>query len=251
MEQRGLRRKAWRGAIAALVLAALPGGLFAGSFRVMPVRIVLDRDEPVSAMSIRNDADEPARVQLRVVAWRQDNGEDVFEPTHDILANPPLFEMAARSGQTARIGLRVPPGAKEKSYRVFIDEIPPAAAPRPGEVRTLLRISIPLFVPPVRLSSRLEWHARMAADGIVVTLRNAGNAHVQVNRLSIVAAGGKVIATQDLSAYLLPGTTRDLPVRITAPIGANRNIVVEAMTDQGNVRSELVVEARSGAGVVG
>src|SRR5882757_10396682 len=109
---------------AAVALFLLSVAAQAASLKVYPVRIVLTPKEPVQTMTIQNSSTEPARIQLRVYAWRQENGKDVFEETRDVLANPGLFEIAAKGEQIARFGLRTSPGTAEKSYRVFLEEVP-------------------------------------------------------------------------------------------------------------------------------
>lgn len=237
-------RTSWAAAAAA-IMAALPSGIaVAGSLKVYPVRLELTRQEPVRTMTIHNESPEPSRVQLRVYAWRQQDGEDVFEETRDVLANPALFELPAQGQQIARFGLRTSPGATEKSYRVFLEEVPTDRPTKAGEVRTLLRISIPIFVPAPDAAPRLTWRASPAGPRqMSLAIRNDGKAHVQLNRLSLMQPGGGRIGGADISVYLLPGTARQLLLDVSSNLGAGQPLKLEAVTDHGTVSVDLVSEA--------
>lgn len=230
---------------AALAAMLAPVALDAAVLKLFPVRIELTGDQPVQTMTIENDSDEPTRVQLRLVAWKQVDGNDVFEETREVLANPGLFEIGPRGVQIARFGLRTSPGEAEKAYRVFLEEVPTDRPSLPGEVRTLLRISVPVFVPPAKPVASLNWRAAPGAAGkIAFTVRNEGNVHVQINRLTLKRmAGGTVAPPQDMSVYLLPGTTRQVLLDARDPPRAGEKFKVEAMTDQSDLSVDLVMEA--------
>jgi fimbrial chaperone protein len=66
---------------------------------------VLSPKVPVQTMRIQNSSGDSARIQVRVFAWSQAGGKDVFEETRDVLANPGLFEIAAQREQIACFGL--------------------------------------------------------------------------------------------------------------------------------------------------
>jgi fimbrial chaperone protein len=237
--------RAWRSAATAmLAVAGLCSVGEAASFKVYPVRMVLTPKQAIQTMVIHNNGSEPSRVQLRVFAWRQVDGQDVFEETQDVLANPPLFQMGPNGDQIARFGLRVSPGLAEKSYRVFLQEVPDAEPNDPGEIRTLLRISIPIFVPAPNATGRLTW--RLLATGgrrVRLLVRNDGNAHVQISRLTLAGSGGAPLVHADASVYLLPGTAREIALDAAAPIGTGQPIKLTAETDQGNIPAEMVSEA--------
>jgi fimbrial chaperone protein len=232
--------------IFATLIAAqlLSGHAAAGSLKVYPVRIELTPKDPVQTMTIQNEGTDVSRVQLRVYAWRQENGEDVFEETRDVLANPALFELAPSGEQIARFGLRTTAGRVEKSYRVFLEEIPAAAPRQPGQVQTLLRISIPIFVPGSQTAARLQWRAWPAgARRLMLAIRNAGTTHVQISRIALAERGGSKLGGRDLSVYLLPGSAQQLPLDLLRPVRAGQAIKLDVMTDQGRISADLVSEA--------
>lgn len=52
-------------------------------------------------MTLQNDGAQSAVFQLRVMVWRQENGEDIFEPTREVLVNPGLFELKPGADRSA------------------------------------------------------------------------------------------------------------------------------------------------------
>lgn len=215
----------------------------AASFKLYPVRIVLSPDQPVQTMTIHNSGTEPARAQLRVFAWSQVDGNDVFTETRDILANPPIFELPPGHDQIARFGLRTTPGTTEKSYRVFVQEVPTDRPRKAGEIRALLRISVPIFVPSPGAVGKLEW--RLWPSGgrqVALAIRNLGGAHVQLNRIEL-RRNGRPIAAKDMSVYLLPGSARQLALDAATALPAGQTAELKAETDQGELSTSIVSEA--------
>lgn len=231
--------------LAAAVSCSAPA--LAGSLTVFPVRIQLAPEEPVQTLTVRNSGGEPSRVQLRVYAWSQHGGEDVFAETRDVLANPPLFEIAPEAEQLARFGLRVGAGDVERSYRVILEEVPIDELARPGEIRTLLRISIPIFVPPVAPRTEIAWSARPSGAGsIALGLSNGGNMHIQISRLTITRADGTSLGAEDMSAYLLPGARTERTFAVSSPVRAGERLRVEALTDGEPLSAEIIAGGPSG-----
>ena len=233
-----------RAGVAIVAMLLLPLAAQASSLKVYPVRIVLTPKEPVQTMTIQNGSAETARIQLRVFSWRQVDGEDKFEETRDVLANPGLFEIAGQGEQIARFGLRTSPGTVEKSYRVVLEEVPGLRPSEPGQVRTLLRISIPIFVPAPNPIGRLSWRAWAAGPHrVTFEIRNQGTAHVQINRLALAGRNGTKLGAGDMSVYLLPGASRQVMLDVDAPVRAGEALKLSAVTDQGNLAADLVAEA--------
>jgi fimbrial chaperone protein len=218
---------------AALIFLAQSGVADATSLKIYPVLIELDAKTPVETMTIENSSDAPARMQVRVVAWRQDNGQDLFEDTRDILANPPLFEVAPGAQQIARFGLRTAPGLTEKSYRIFLEEIPNGRPTAPGEVRTLLRVSIPIFVPSPDAQPKLVWQIANADDKqLMLTVHNGGSAHVHLKQITLKHADGAALGSQQESLYILSGATRTVQIATQGSVRPGEKLTLDAISDQ-------------------
>src|SRR4051812_46070459 len=99
----------------------------AGSFAVNPVRATLSAKQTVSSLVVRNSGSESTVIQLEVVNWAQEDGKDVYTPTKELLATPPIFTVPPGGSQVVRVGLRrATDSQRELAYRLFLQEVPPA-----------------------------------------------------------------------------------------------------------------------------
>lgn len=188
--------------------------LWAGSFAISPLRVEFSPRNETQVVRITNEGAKTLSIQVDSLRWSQDQeGNDRFDPAGNVIAVPTVFSVEPGQRQIVRVGILDPAYSQvEQSYRLFFTELaPPATDAEPG-VSMRLRISIPAFVAPAddprpRLS--LESFTR-DGDLARVTLKNTGNQHVQVRRLSLHAAPsseGQIIESAG-GVYLLPGTQR-------------------------------------------
>src|SRR4249920_2225792 len=92
---------------AALIGLLTAGSALAGSFQVSPVRIELTPSAPTAPINVRNESTtDTVVVQLRAVSWKQENGEDNYAPSTELIATPPIFTLQPGGSQTVRVGLR-------------------------------------------------------------------------------------------------------------------------------------------------
>jgi len=189
----------------------------AAQLKVAPVRVDLGAETRVAVVQIENLSDEPTRISLRVFAWQQDQGEDELAPTRDILVNPGMFELPPKSRQLARIGMQVPAGIREGSYRFLVEEVPTGPNPNPGQIRTLLRISLPVFIGAPKAQARVRWRA-------------------------LSTGAGEPIPARDQMLYLLAGATRDIVLPLHRSLEHGQHLVVTAATDGDDMTADAVVE---------
>lgn len=238
------RGHAGRALLLMCLLAA--AGAQAGSFAVSPVRATLSADKPIGSLTVRNDGAEPTVVQLQVMSWSQADGEDVYSVTQEILATPPIFTVNPGASQMVRVGLRrAPDPHRELPYRLYLQEVPPPPEPGFQGLQVALRIGVPVFVVPAAPAQPvLHWEARATAKGgLELSVRNDGNAHVQVIDVTLESAAGGALATQALASYVLAGQSRRWRIdNVTAPPpGAPLRMV--ARTDAGRIETNLVISA--------
>jgi fimbrial chaperone protein len=224
----------------------------AANFTVSPVRVELSAQRPVAALTVRNEMqDEPVVVQLRAVAWTQQDGQEIHVDTSDLLATPPIFTLEPGASQILRVGLRRPVnGDQEAAYRLFVREVPPAPKPGFTGVVTALEMSIPLFARPrTPASPSLDWRLRSRPDGAYALLvRNDGNAHAQVANLVLSAPGAAdPVGAYNGFAYLLPGQSREILLQRPAQAAAapkDSSLKLNAYTDAGDIEISLSPESR-------
>lgn len=208
----------------------------AGSFQVNPVNIRLAPNKATSEIMIGNVAKAPVAVRVTALKWTQLNGRDVYEPTTDVIASPPIFTMAAGARQVVRIGLRRRlPGA---AYRVILQEIPGPSDGRTG-IKVALRLNLPLYILASDGAPSLSWTAaRDAAGELFVEARNAGPVHSQVTGIEAQDAAGKRIGSTSAMGVVLPQSAR----RWTLGKGAGTPADLLIRGPKGVVRSKLSVE---------
>lgn len=221
------------------------GSASAGSFQVNPVRATLSAKQSVGALTVRNTGTEPAVVQLEVVSWSQQEGNDIFVATREILATPPIFTVPPGGAQVVRVGLRRPPDpTRELTYRLYLQELPPPPKPDFQGLQVALRFSVPVFVlPPIPPKPLLQWKLSRTAQGqLKLGLQNSGNAHVQIASFNLAPVGGGPLPRQQAATYVLPGQSREWLVEAASALAAGTTYRLVAQTDGGDVQADVVVE---------
>jgi fimbrial chaperone protein len=226
------------------IAATLPGVLaaagtaLAGTLGVAPIRVELGPTAGVAVLTVRNQDDAPVVVQARPAAWSQHDGQEQLEDTHELLVTPPLFTIPARSEQVVRVALlRKPDPARELDYRLVLSEVPPEAAPEPGQLRVALRITLPVFVAAaVRGAPELSWHHSVLPDGTLrIVAENRGRAHIQVLNFDASPAegGGEQLHT-DNARYLLPGASAQWELRAAPGTRGDARVLIRGHSDAGD-----------------
>lgn len=228
-------------------LSFTPCAAHASSFDVSPVTLTLTAQATSAMVTVTNRGTEPTRFHVSAFSWQQKgNGEMVLNPTNDIVFFPAMLMLNPKEARNLRIGVNVKPGAVEKTYRVFVQELPPAVtAENPGVVRVLTKMGIPVFVQPVAAASAKPVLSEVAVQGQKVTfkLTNSGNKHLRLTKLVVSATNnGKVLHTKEIDPwYVLAGGTHtyavDLPVDACKAL---KSVQVELESDSGPAKASLV-----------
>jgi fimbrial chaperone protein len=228
----------WRQLTAAAALAlsaSLPAA--GGAFAVAPIRVELQHGEKTAVLTVHNDSDAETLIQLRPVLWSQQNDQDQYQDSRDLLVTPPIFSLPAKGEQIIRVALRraVDP-ARELSYRLFIQEVPPAASPSLNHQLTVaLRLNLPIFIsPPVKAAASLSWEAAWLPGGkLQLHATNSGNAHVQIIDFDLQFGAGTPAHGAGGSQYLLPGGRGTWTVSAPTFVDKTAEITVRGHSDQG------------------
>jgi len=230
--------------ITGFVIFMLPALAMGASLDVDPIRVDFSANNTVTVLTLTNSGDGPATVQLEPVAWSQANGNDVYTPTREILATPPIFTVQPHEKQVIRVGLRVPADAqKERSYRLYLDEVPQPSQVKGLGVVMALRIGIPVFVQPTAPSKpALQWALkRGSTKGLELSVTNNGGSHVQIRQLSLSAPKMVTVVVQQ-AAYVLPGSTRTWALDPASLPAAGTSVQITGDTDIGTVNGQVVLQ---------
>ncbi|AEK62242.1 putative pilus assembly protein chaperone [Collimonas fungivorans Ter331] len=239
-----LKLKRWP-AVAFVLCMFFAQDINAASFNVNPIGFDLSAERASGVLQIRNTGDEPVRIQVGAVDWSTDGRQEVLADTDALLLNPPIFSIEPGQIQFLRFGVRHPmTSATEKSYRLLIDEVPPSGPQAPG-LKTLLRISIPVFIAPKTKQEKISWQLKRESGGLVLVAANDGNVHAKIIHIQLNNAlnngdsgDGLQISTP---AYVLPGQHKQWSLangKIRA--GAVR---LQIQTDKGEIEEHLMLEA--------
>lgn len=227
-----------------LAAALLAGPAVASSLQVSPTRVEINGEQRIVALNIRNGGGEMASVQLELMAWSQKDGEDHYEPSSELLATPPIFNVPAGSQQIVRVGLRRPPDAQsELAYRLFVQELPPPLKEGFQGLQMVVRLSLPVFVAPAATpaSHQLRWQASLLnPNELQLRVSNGGNGRAQVSDLYL-DFGGEQIKPGNMR-YVLPGASREW--RIVAPPSLQRDATLELKARINGVETTSRVQVR-------
>jgi fimbrial chaperone protein len=222
------------------------------SFNVSPLKIVLSGKSSSALLEITNQSPEPLRLQLSVSAWDQSPaGEVLLTATEDVVLFPPLLTVEPGEKRKIRLGAVTPRSVTEQTYRVVVEELPPAKPEEAegGVIRVLTRMTIPVFLEPLN---------KKTVSGEIVNLtlrngtaffdvRNTGNAHFSVRHIELVGIGtsGQPIAKHGIEGwYVLAGTSRRYDIRLSSGECRDlKTLTVEAQSEAGPLQAHVDVNA--------
>jgi fimbrial chaperone protein len=213
-------------ALLACLATGLPVSALSGDFSVSPIRVFLDKDRKADVVTVKNSGTVPLQFEIRPRAWTQNAlGEAVYTDTKEVLVFPRLMTLKGGEARDVRIGMKIPPGAVEKTYRIYIAELPPTVKPEKpagggANVAFLINFAAPLFFAPINPEPVLEIARLDVVDNrIDSTLTNSGNVHLFVEEMTVVgldASGNEVFRESIPERYLLAGTTKSYTLDISS-----------------------------------
>jgi fimbrial chaperone protein len=229
-------------------LILLPSFAFSGEFRVTPIRLDFDRGIKTGVITIVNEGEEKLNVQMKAFEWAQNaEGKDQYTETNDIIFFPRIMTLEKKEEKILRAGIKIPATTKEKTYRLFIEEIP---EPKKGEgvnVAIAIRFGVPIFVKPVKEEVRGEIEKVELSKGVLNALiRNKGNTHFIINSIDIKGknAKGENLLSQELSGwYLLNGASRHYTLTVPQEVcNELSRFDIEVKTDRFHLNGKLDVD---------
>jgi fimbrial chaperone protein len=231
-----------------LLLAA--SGALAGEFSVSPITMELGPRASSGVFTVANTGREKINFQVSVSEWTQDAaGKDVYTETKDIVFFPRLMALEGGEQRVIRLGLKSPPALREKTYRLFIEEIPLTVKPQADGTRVTfaIRFAPPIFVRPAQARAEGAIDPIGVARGrISAVVRNTGNVHFRVNGLAIrgrSADGAELFNRETDGGYVLHGAARKIEVSFPPELcDALALVEVEAKTENMNLRGKLDVQ---------
>jgi len=214
------------------LLACCAAGVQGANLQISPVTLSFRAEQGAAGINLQNLGDQPMYGQVRVFAWDQRDGEETLAPTQELVASPPIVEIAANSRQTIRlVRAQAGPVAQEKTYRVLIDEVSRDDDTGRSGVDIRLRYSVPVFVLPAGAPGKevLDWQVFRNKGEWMLRIRNSGNFHAQIGAMTFTNQAGKeFVISKGLFGYVLAARMRvwRLPVGGEAELDGPLSIAV-------------------------
>ena len=186
-------------------------------------------------------------MQLRAYKWTQDEkGENLYDPTKDIILFPKITIIKKEEEKIIRLGTRITPGEYEKTYRLYIEEIPVQKETETIAVRMILKMGVPIFIKPLKTEPKGSIEKIKLEKGkLALSLNNSGNVHFIVRSITLRgnnASGKEVFKTERAGGYVLSkgvkGFTFDIPVEDCLQI---KNLEIAVDTDRTSMAGGLDV----------
>ncbi len=219
----------------------------AASLEVAPVIVEIRAPGATATLKLRNEGTGPLSAQIRVYRWTQVNGEEKLEPTDDVVASPPIANLAAKTDYIVRlVRLSKQPLDAPETYRLLVDELPDPSAPKDRAVTLVLRYSIPVFFyPNGAADAKLAWSVEQRRGKLFVAATNSGDRHVRLAALKLNDAGGKTLSFGNgLTGYVLGRSTMRWAAPGNAKLAAGSTIAISAQGDQGPINASSSVQAK-------
>jgi len=221
----------------------------AGEFSVNPIRLEFGASARSGVIAVKNDGKGKLNFQLSASEWTQDaQGVDQYQESRDIVFFPRLMSVEPGQEAIVRVGVKNAVVPTEKTYRLFIEELPGAAAqPERGvQINVLIKFGAPIFVGPVKPQDALELEGPTMRAGVLkFSARNTGNRHQVVQRIGVKgtdAAGREVYALTLADRYLLAGTLKPYSANLSADQCAKITALeVEVKTDKADATRKTEV----------
>ena len=195
----------------------------AADFAVSPMTLELARGARSGEIQVRNLDQQPIRFQIRGADWTQDeNGKNVYTDSQSLIWFPRAVELAPGESRIIRVGVRATPARQEQAYTVFLEEVPisgPQAEKAQGaQIRLVLSVSVPVFVPPAKpRAGAAVTAAELRRGALTALIANDGNQHFSYREVAIVGLGTdgtEKFAEKVRGRTLLAGSRERIEVRI-------------------------------------
>ncbi|MGL5386492.1 MAG: fimbrial biogenesis chaperone [Serratia sp. (in: enterobacteria)] len=223
----------------------------ASSVLVWPVYQIIESDQNGSALWLENRGTEPVSLQVRVLAWKQENFNERYADQNNVVASPPFATVPPGQRQLIRLIRNTPvPANTEQAYRIIVDEIPsPINGTAGGQSKAVvglqlqMRYLLPLFMYGGGLWTNersdikrdastatrpvLQWHTVNDGGKSYLQVRNTGIVHARLSNVFWSQTGNQQQGVKTMNAgfmgYVLPGQSMRWPVPAGVSPGAQLN----------------------------
>jgi fimbrial chaperone protein len=229
-----------------LLLTALSACLAAHAatpVAIWPLDPLIEDGKSASALWLENRGTQTMTMQIRALAWTQQDGIDSYRAQSVLIASPPFAIIPAGKKQLIRlISVSQPQPGEQQAYRVLIDELPAAPAAGSGTtlgVRLQMRYSVPLFVngkgivahkdgadPALATQPQLAWRALEKDGKTYMAIRNTGAVHARLTDVRLVRGADEFVINPGLLGHALPHAEMLWELPAAAPVGHQLQVLL-------------------------
>jgi fimbrial chaperone protein len=220
----------------------------AANFDIKPIKIFLDPKSKIEKLTLKNINEDDLTVQIKGYQWTQnEKGQDIYQETKDLILFPRITTIKKEEEKIIRIGTNLHSGSKEKTYRIFVEEIPSGEKIEStgSTIHMYMKIGVPVFISPAKKEEKGMIEAVNIQKGKAeIKVQNNGNLHFMVNAVQLQGVdsqGKEIFSTAVDGWYILCGESK--AYEITIPQDKCKNIIrlnIEVKTNNNNIFKELV-----------
>lgn len=205
----------------AALLLLVPLQALAGDWRVVPIRLFLNQKSRSDSVRLINSGTTPLTLQVNAATWSQSaQGEDQYQPTDELIFFPRLLTIPPGEERILRAGFKLPPAERERTYRLFIQEIPEPQPAGNSSVQIAVRFGLPVFIAPQqpKHAARIDDFS-LTAGTVALLISNQGNRHVLPGSVVLtgLSADGNALYSHSLKPwYILSGNSRSYSQPLSA-----------------------------------
>jgi fimbrial chaperone protein len=234
-----MRTRALKRLIAALTLL-LAAWVLAGAdaraqgLNVAPTTVDLLPGQITSTLTVSNRGTDLTEMQVRAFAWTQNANGDQLTPTESLVVSPPIFQVPGAASQLVRLVLRKPPGPREETYRLLINQLP---TPGVAGMQFTLAFSVPIFAEPdAQGGPDMDFHVAVAGGTAQLVAANHGIRRDRIVAPSLTFRGAKLTLKGNTNFYVLAGSEQrwDLTGKFPA-LGPGSTVRLQATALSGHV----------------
>ena len=193
----------------------------AANFDIKPIKIFLDPQSKIEKLILTNISEEDLTVQVKGYQWTQnEKGQDIYQETKDVIIFPRIATIKKDEEKIIRIGTNLNSGSMEKTYRIFVEEIPSGEKidTKGSTVHMYMKIGVPVFISPLKKEEKGAIEAVNLQKGKAeIKVQNKGNLHFMVTAVQIkgVNTQGQEIFSRDIGGwYILSGLSKAYEISI-------------------------------------
>ena len=221
----------------------------AGTFGVSPVRLEMSGSVRTGLIMVTNNDDEMMRFQIEASLWTHDEeGKDIYSRTTDLHFYPRILNIKPGQSKVIRAGAKVPAIKKEKTYRIFIRELPKENIPsEAAQVTVYMRFGVPVFVKPPNIvnGGKISTISLQGGD-LSMSVENSGNVHFKIGKINIngLSADGAPVFSNSINGwYVLEGGSRTFKTTLQPDLcAASSTLEITVNTDQDDYTGSLKVD---------